>query len=159
VTADEPSQTVVLQAGLRNFARLEELLGERLFRFPDLPIDQDLAVYRLTAATSGMTCSTDEAARWNAATTSTVEALSSAHRRLLVAHGATSISTSRDGTISCRYGRTPWRLPGWRRRAAKLSRAAQVSFLTRILRALAAYQPVHDEITRRVAEFEAGRKT
>ncbi|MGH3660287.1 MAG: hypothetical protein ACRDTQ_00305 [Micromonosporaceae bacterium] len=105
-----------------------------------------------------VTCSPDQAQRWRVAADAYLQELANAYQELFAAHGARAELGVYLGLGAFTAAPRGLRLPGWRRRAAAHSAAAQQRFAARVTTALQRYQPVRDEIERRREQAFAAQR-
>ncbi|MGV9271097.1 hypothetical protein ACWDRR_41415 [Kitasatospora sp. NPDC003701] len=136
--------------------------GERFEPVPSLRIPEVAQVYRFTPGWGEpVPCSEEERARWEAAASTYLAALSRAVEELYRGHGGREAHLRVDlerGTGAWRTLTPVRRWPGWRRRAVERSESAQRAFVAEAERAGEAYRPTREEIDRRLAEQRAARE-
>lgn len=102
-----------------------------------------------------------EATAWAAAADSFLDTVSRHLEALYRAHGGARRNVEvnlRDGSRRWSHLRLPYRMPGWRRRMAERSHIAQREFMAGVERAAQVYQPVREEIERRIEVVRAEQR-
>ncbi|WP_461009610.1 hypothetical protein [Streptomyces capparidis] len=135
----------------------EKLCGVRFVPAGPPPFPRHVAVYRINHSWGDpLDCAQDERDRWAEAERAFLGALSAALEQLYRAHGGRGalVNLYSDSRAWSRLP-APLPLPGWRRRLAARSAAAQRVFLERLEQAERAYRPVCEEIERRIEEHRA----
>ncbi|GAA4895414.1 hypothetical protein ACFPM3_16470 [Streptomyces coeruleoprunus] len=141
--------------GVRN------LCGVRFVPSPDGVPAEDFVVHRVRHGQAyGRSIRVTEAQyeRWSGAERAYLDALSRAYERLARAHGTESSVDLHGGGWSYRLASRPFPWPGWRRRMAERSEAAQREFVARASAATEAYRPVIAEIEAALQRDEAERR-
>jgi len=103
-------------------------------------------------------CTEEESLRWRAAADAYLQELADAYTELCTAQGATVRLGILLGLGSFTAARRPTHLPGWRRRVAAQSAAAQERFAERVAAALDRYQPTRNEIEQRRTQAHAEQR-
>ncbi|AGZ44192.1 hypothetical protein [Actinoplanes friuliensis] len=154
--------TVHARVRVRNpaeFLDLDRVLGARLVRADDLPIDEPHTVYCLESQRDGVCCTAEEWQRWTDAGARCLDEISAAYVALLRDHGSPDAQIDlKTGSTSLTWARQPAQWPGRAGRLARRSREAQQRFLARVRAADATYDPVRTEIERRLAEHQSEQR-